>query len=287
MGPNGAGKSTTLRMMMGLMAPSAGSVRVLGFELPREVEHLRPRLGYMTQRFSLYEDLSVAENLEFAAEIFGLGRAEATRRIDEVLEEYGLTDRRDQRPATLSGGWKQRLALAAAVVHEPEILFLDEPTAGVDPDSRRTFWDKIFALAERGTTALVSTHYMDEAMRCHRLCVMREGRRVALGEPEHLTDPLAGRVLEIAARPIGIAIRLLQERPEVASLTQLGRRAHLLLTASAGERGEVLLRLLDHLGRGGVTEVEGEIAEPHLEDALIILSRGEDLPETAKPEKAP
>ncbi len=277
LGPNGAGKSTSIRMFLGLLAPSDGYVQVLGMDIPGQLEELRRRVGYMTQKFSLYEDLSVEENLQFAAEIFGLDRATRRRRIAEVIEEYGLGERRRQRPATLSGGWKQRLALAAATVHEPELLFLDEPTAGVDPDSRRLFWEKLFELAAGGTTLLVSTHYMDEAVRCHRLCVVREGRRVALGRPDELTAALADRVVELWGKPVEEAMKELRHRPEIVSLAQLGRRIHVLLAPGAPPPEEAVARLVAHLAAGGLRKTGGEVAEANLEDALVALTRGERL----------
>ena len=276
-GPNGAGKSTAIRMLMGLLAPSAGEVRVLGLEMPRQAEQLRSRVGYMTQRFSLYDDLSVTENLDFAAEIFGLDRPARRRRVAEVIEQYGLGERREQRPATLSGGWKQRLALAAAVIHRPELIFLDEPTAGVDPDNRRLFWDKLFDLADAGVTLLVSTHYMDEAERCHRLCVLRRGRRVAVGRPVSLVEALGGRVVELWARPMGELLRALRRQPLVASVTQIGSRAHVLLAPDAGSPSGALSRLAAALHGGAFSGLGGELAEPNLEDALIALGRGEAL----------
>ena len=172
-----------MRMLLGLLAPSEGSARVLGREIPRDAEALRPAVGYMTQRFSLYDDLDVRENLEFAAEIFGLSRARRRARIAAAIDRYELGGYARTRAAALSGGWKQRLALAVATIHEPELLVLDEPTAGVDPQSRRAFWAQLFELAAQGTTVFVSTHYMDEAVRCHRLCILRDGQRVALGAP--------------------------------------------------------------------------------------------------------
>jgi ABC-2 type transport system ATP-binding protein len=165
LGPNGCGKSTTIRMLCGLLQPSEGEVEVLGCQIPRDAEELKRRIGYMTQKFSLYEDLTVQENLEFLAAVQGIGRRETRQRIDELLERYWLTDRRKQLAGTMSGGQKQRLALAGAVLHKPDLLLLDEPTSAVDPQSRREFWDSLFELAEEGTTLLVSTHYMDEAER--------------------------------------------------------------------------------------------------------------------------
>ncbi len=276
-GPNGAGKSTSIRMLLGLLKPSEGSVRVLGHSIPQEIETLRPRLGYMTQKFSLYDDLSIYENLDFAAQIFGLEGGRRRQRLIQVMEEFGLEARRDQRPATLSGGWRQRLALAAATVHEPELLFLDEPTAGVDPDSRRLFWEKLFELAEGGTTILVSTHYMDEAVRCHRLCVFRSGRRVALASPKALTAALEDRVVDLWGEPTGEAIRVLRRRPEVASLTQLGDRVHTLLSPEAAPAAQAVEPLVEYLAACGLRQPGGAAGESNLEDALVAISRGEDL----------
>lgn len=277
LGPNGAGKSTAIRMLVGLLAPSGGSARVLGFDMPDGVEELRTRVGYMTQKFSLYEDLSVAENLEFAAEIFGLDRRRRRQRIEAVIEEYGLGERRGQRPATLSGGWKQRLALAVATVHEPELLFLDEPTAGVDPHSRRLFWEKLFKLAAAGTTILVSTHYMDEAVRCHRICVVRDGRRAALGRPADLTRALDGRVVELWGEPITVLMEALRRRDDVASVAQLGSRVHALLAPDAPRADQGVLRIVAELLLEGIDRPGGEVAEPNLEDALVALTQGEHL----------
>ncbi len=277
LGPNGAGKSTSIRMLVGLLSPSAGSAKVLGFSMPQDVEELRPRVGYMTQKFSLYEDLSVVENLEFAAEIFGLDRRRQRQRIEEVIEQYGLGDRRGQRPATLSGGWKQRLALAVATVHEPELLFLDEPTAGVDPDTRRLFWDELFTLAAAGATILVSTHYMDEAVRCHRLCVIREGQRAALGRPTQLTEALTGRIVELWGTPTGVLMDVLRHNPVVASAAQLGSRVHALLNPDTLSAEDELASLVATLVSAGVEQPGGEIAEPNLEDVLVALTRGESL----------
>lgn len=274
LGPNGAGKSTAIRMMVGLLTPSAGSLEVLGHELPREVEKLRPKLGYMTQRFSLYEDLSVEENLDFTAEIFGLDRKNRALRVAKTLREYGLMERREQRPATLSGGWKQRLALAAATIHQPELLFLDEPTAGVDPDSRRLFWEKLFEIAETGTTILVSTHYMDEAVRCHRLCLIRRGEQAALGRPSEMTDALDDRVLELTAPDLPRAIAVVRRSRGVQSVTQLGYRVHVLLEeADAEESGP---RLLWELAEAGLV-ADIEIAEPNLEDVFVAVTHAESF----------
>jgi ABC-2 type transport system ATP-binding protein len=277
LGPNGAGKSTLIRMLLGLLSPTGGRARVLDLEMPRQAEELRPHVGYMTQRFSLYEDLSVEENLEFAAEVFGLGREERRRRIEEALAEYELTERRRQRPATLSGGWKQRVALAVSTIHHPQLLFLDEPTAGVDPNRRRIFWAKLFELTARGMTVLVSTHYMDEAVRCHRLTMMIDGQRVALGTPTELTEALEGRVVQVRTRRPERAIAALRALGEVASVTQLGNQVHVLLATDGPSDREAPPLLMAKLEAAGVANVLLEPSEPNLEDVFVALTRGERL----------
>jgi ABC-2 type transport system ATP-binding protein len=281
LGPNGAGKSTLIRVLLGLLAPTEGSVRVLGHSLPKESERLRPRVGYMTQRFSLYEDLSVEENLEFAAHVFGLGRRARRERVRSALEEYRLADRRAQRAGTLSGGWRQRLALAASTVHAPDLLFLDEPTAGVDPESRRSFWEKIFELAARRTTVLVSTHYMDEAVRCHRLCMMRDGERAALGAPDGLVRALAGRVVQVHVDRPEVAIGILRSLPPVASVTQLGDDVHVLLRPDAEAAEPAAPLLTGRLRSEGLGEVSVSPATPNLEDVFVALMLGERIEERA------
>jgi ABC-2 type transport system ATP-binding protein len=197
LGPNGAGKSTTIRMLCGILDPSSGEGRVVGLDIRREAELIKQRIGYMTQRFSLYEDLSVEENLQFYAGIYDVPRNRRRARIEQVLETIGLKERRRQLAGTLSGGWKQRVALASATIHEPPLLFLDEPTAGVDPVSRREFWDRIHRLAAEGTTVLLTTHYMDEAERCHRLAFIFRGRVLDIGTPEQIVERRNLRGLEL------------------------------------------------------------------------------------------
>jgi ABC-2 type transport system ATP-binding protein len=187
LGPNGSGKTTTIRMLCGLMEPTAGTAMVVGYDVARQPEMVRRNIGYMSQRFGLYDDLTVLENIRFYASVYGLfGRARAER-LDELLDELGLRDRASQLAGTLSGGWKQRLALACSTAHRPRMLFLDEPTAGVDPAARRTFWQLIHQLARRGTTILVTTHYMDEAERCQRIAFLSRGRLIALGTADEIT----------------------------------------------------------------------------------------------------
>ena len=277
LGPNGAGKSTLIRMLVGLLPQSEGEIDVLGCSLPRQSERLRPNVGYMTQRFSLYEDLTIEENLDFAGEIFGLPRPERRRRIEEILDEYEMTERRGQFPAHLSGGWKQRLALAVATIHKPDLLLLDEPTAGVDPDRRRAFWEKLFEIASEGATILVSTHYMDEAVRCHRLCMLIKGRRVALDSPVTLTEALEGRVVEVAAEPVESAIAILRAWPSSASVTQLGSRVHVLLNPDEPDAAELAPVIESHLLETGLAGARAEAAEPNLEDVFVALGLGERL----------
>ncbi|MEN8159757.1 MAG: ABC transporter ATP-binding protein, partial [Myxococcota bacterium] len=269
LGPNGSGKSTLMRMLLGLLAPSKGHARVLDCDVPRDVERLRARIGYMTQRFSLYTDLSVRENLEFAAEVFGLAPAERHARVATALEAHDLSERAGQLAGELSGGWRQRLALAVATIHAPELLVLDEPTAGVDPQSRREFWERLFELAGAGVTLFVATHYMDEAVRCHRLCILREGSRVAEGTPRALTQPLARRVVDVHVAAAERAIAALRGTPLVTSTTQLGDTVHVLLRPDApppGEAGPALERLLADAGLEGA---RAEPGTPNLEDVFV------------------
>jgi ABC-2 type transport system ATP-binding protein len=196
LGPNGSGKTTTIRMLCGLMTPTAGDATVVGFDVRTQAEQLRTRIGYMSQRFGLYDDLTVRENIRFYATVYGLHGALRDQRINELLGELGLDARVDQLAGTLSGGWKQRLALACATAHRPAMLFLDEPTAGVDPAARRRFWEIIYSLAGQGTTILVTTHYMDEAARCQRLAFLSRGRLEAVGTPDEIVQRFGEKSIE-------------------------------------------------------------------------------------------
>jgi len=186
LGPNGSGKTTTIRMLCGLIEPTSGTATVAGFDVTRQPEAVKQRIGYMSQKYGLYDELTVYENMRFYSSVYGLHGDERTARLEEMLDELHLRARRDQRAGTLSGGWKQRLALACATAHKPPVLFLDEPTAGVDPASRREFWQRIHALAKAGTTILVTTHYMDEASQCARLAFLSRGHLIAVGTPEEI-----------------------------------------------------------------------------------------------------
>lgn len=228
LGPNGSGKSTTLRMMCGLLTPTAGSIDVLGLRVPEQAEELKRRIGYMTQKFSLYEDLSVIENLQFLAAVHELGAQKAKARIDELIQRFDFADRTKQLAGTMSGGQKQRLALAGAILHRPDLLLLDEPTSAVDPESRRSFWASLFELADAGTTLLVSTHYMDEAERCHRVAILDRGRLVADGTPKALSDALPGRVWRVQSARAKRAESQLIRHQEVLGVAQIGNDLRVL-----------------------------------------------------------
>ena len=271
LGPNGSGKSTTIRMLCGLLTPSAGEIEVLGLRIPEQAEALRLRIGYMTQKFSLFEDLTVRENLEFLAAVQGLDKARARKRIDELVAQYHFRDRQKQLAGTLSGGQKQRLALAGAVIHEPELLFLDEPTSAVDPESRRDFWEKLFDLADGGTTLLVSTHYMDEAERCHRIAILDSGRLVADGTPRALASALDGRTLEVHAAQPRRAQQALVDLPGVLSVAQIGNSLRVLVAAA----GDAEARIADALRKAGL-QAEVAATEPNLEDVFVSATRGRE-----------
>jgi ABC-2 type transport system ATP-binding protein len=271
LGPNGSGKSTTIRMLCGLLTPTAGEIEVLGLSIPRQAEALRHRIGYMTQKFSLFEDLSVRENLEFLAAAHDVPKARTRQRVDELIEQYDFADRQRQLAGTMSGGQKQRLALAGAVVHEPELLFLDEPTSAVDPESRRNFWEKLFELADDGVTILVSTHLMDEAERCHRLVILDRGKLVADGTPLELTGALEGRIVEVVTGEARRVQRALLGRPGVLSVAQIGSDLRVLTRAGEAVAGSVR-RALDEAG------LEGKVAvvSPNLEDVFVEATRKRD-----------
>ncbi len=232
LGPNGSGKSTTIRMLCGLLTPTEGSAMVLGTAVPEDAKSLRPRIGYMTQKFSLFGDMTVFENLQFIAEIYSYPAADRKARIQELLEKYDLEDQRQQMAGTMSGGQRQRLGLACAVLHHPELLLLDEPTSAVDPQSRRDFWSNLFRLAQGGTTILVSTHYMDEAERCHRLAILDRGVKVADGTPQDLQKQTRMHIIEVVAHDPYAAQAAIQPITEVASVTQLGVRLRVLIPQS-------------------------------------------------------
>jgi ABC-2 type transport system ATP-binding protein len=280
LGPNGSGKSTTIRMLCGLLVPTRGTVGVLGHSVPRDAEIVRRKLGYMTQRFSLWDDLTVRENLDFMCRVYGLDRAARRERIADRMRNYDLEGIAGQRAGTLSGGQRQRLALGAATLHEPELLLLDEPTSAVDPQSRRDFWENLFALVARGTTILVSTHYMDEAERCHRLAILDSGRIAAEGEPKALARDIDAVVIEIGDADFSAVRPALARVREVQSIAQLGNRLRVLLPRRTARPVELVRAALEAGSPGASVEEVGA----SLEDVFVAATRlrGEvELPERA------
>lgn len=277
LGPNGAGKSTLIRMLCGILDPSGGRGQVVGHDIEREPEAIKRRIGYMTQRFSLYEDLSVEENLRFYAGVYGLSGRTRKQRVEELLESSGLAPRRRQLAGTLSGGWKQRVALTCAIVHDPPLIFLDEPTAGVDPVSRRSFWNRIHELSARGTTVLVTTHYMDEAERCHRLAFISAGRLLDVGTPEQI---VARRDLHVAELEVddGLAAEAaLTAHPAVDEVSHFGR---VLRLACVGIDAETLAA--EVLQEAGVAIHSSRPGRPTVEDAFVSIAKRDNDPALAK-----
>ncbi len=267
LGPNGCGKSTTIRVLTGLLSPTSGSVNVLGLEIPRQSEQLRLKIGYMTQKFSLYDELTVEENLQFMGQIFGMNKKDLKLRTNQQLKTYGLDERRKQRVSSMSGGQKQRLALAAATMHNPELLFLDEPTSAVDPENRREFWEQLFDLSSQGTTILVTTHYMDEAERCHRLAIMESGEIRADDEPEILMTQMGVNIVEVKANNLRKLKESLITRPEVRSAAQLGVRLRVLIHKEIEQPIEWLKSIEPSL-----VNAELALARPSLEDVFVTVT---------------
>jgi ABC-2 type transport system ATP-binding protein len=266
LGPNGCGKTTTIRMLCGIISPTSGTGRVAGFDIVAESDKVKENIGYMSQRFSLYDDLTVRENLEFYAGVYQVPSATRSRRIAELVAMAGLAGRERELSGNLSGGWKQRLALGCSIVHRPPILFLDEPTAGVDPVSRRRFWDMIYDLSEQGVTVFVTTHYMDEAEHAHRVSLMLAGKLIACASPEALksaTQP--GSLLELECEPLVTALALLPGMPGVKETAVYGSLLHIVVEPSA-DRPMLLRRELESRG---VTVVRIEPIQPSLEDVFI------------------
>ena len=267
LGPNGCGKSTTIRVLTGLLSPTSGDVDVLGLKIPSQSELLRLKIGYMTQKFSLYDDLTVKENLQFIGQIFGMPNAQLRPRINQQLATYGLDQRPNQRVGGMSGGQKQRLSLAAATMHKPELLFLDEPTSAVDPENRREFWEQLFDLSDQGTTILITTHYMDEAERCHRLAIMESGLIRADGEPEQLMAQMGVNVVEVKAPQLRALKQSLLARAEVRSAAQIGIRLRVLIHAHVTNPIQWLAETFPELAN-----VEMNIARPSLEDVFVTVT---------------
>ncbi len=273
LGPNGSGKTTTIRMLCGLLRPSEGTARVLGYDTVREVEEYRPHIGYMSQRFSLYPDLTVYENLEFYAGVYRVAGAQKRARMAELIGMAGLSGRERELARNLSGGWRQRLALGCAMVHRPRLLFLDEPTAGVDPVSRRDFWDLIYELADDGVTVFVTTHYMDEAEHCHRIGLMHAGRLIACDAPSRLKAiGITGRLLDVRCRPLDLALSLLRNHPRIDSAALYGAAIHAVASEQVSPEG-----VSAYLSEQGVKVERLSCIKPSLEDTFVALVRAASL----------
>jgi ABC-2 type transport system ATP-binding protein len=271
LGPNGSGKTTTIRMTLGLMKPTSGEVNVLGMKVDGDTAKIRPRVGYMSQRFSLYNDLTVLQNLNFYGAAYGLKNAQLKERIQDTLSRAGLEGREHAKTKELSGGWRQRLALGAAILHRPEVLFLDEPTAGVDPVSRRAFWNLLYKLIAEGITVFVTTHYMDEAEHCHRLAFIQRGQIIAYGSPAEIkSEMMHGQVLEIAPSDAVKAVKVLRAAQEAGSLPiqeieLYGSLVHVVAPDMKNHQ-----RAIEHELRQADLRIEhADIIEPSLEDVFI------------------
>jgi len=271
LGPNGAGKSTTIRMLCGILRPTSGGGTVGGFDIVRQTERVKRSIGYMSQRFSLYEDLTVRENLLFFAGIYNVRGAQRDARIAWALEMAGLRGREQLRTSELAGGWRQRLALGCAVLHEPPILFLDEPTSGVDPASRRNFWEMIGELSARGITVFVTTHYMDEAEHCNEIALIYGGKVVASGSPATLKrEHMSRALLELDCDDVMRAFAELKSEPTLAGVALFGTALHLSTDDEAAARAAVAARLAAH----GIAVHRIERIEPSLEDAFVAIIEG-------------
>jgi ABC-2 type transport system ATP-binding protein len=281
LGPNGAGKSTTIRILCGILAPSGGTGTVAGFDIVREAEKIKAHIGYMSQKFSLYEDLTVEENINFYSGIYTIGEEKKKERKEWVLRMAGLEERRSTRTSLLAGGWKQRLALGCAILHEPPIIFLDEPTSGVDPISRRRFWDLIYELSGKGVTIFVTTHYMDEAEYCDRIGLIYRGELIALGTPEALkTEWMREDVLECVCDRPQEAMELIETVPGVKEVALFGKGLHAVVEKAETFQEIIRRRLIDN----GYRVIGIEKIVPSLEDVFVSLIEARDRVEQAQAE---
>jgi len=275
LGPNGSGKTTTIRMMLGLLGPTEGSVRTLDVDVSEEPERIRPKIGYMSQKFSLYNDLTVSENLRFYGRVYGLRNRELLEGVEMASKMAGLAGREDERTSDLSGGWRQRLALAAAIMHNPELLVLDEPTAGVDPVSRRVVWNLLYDLVAMDTTVFVTTHYMEEAEHCQRLAFIQSGKIIAMGTPHEIKENvMEGQVLELSPDDPDRAVSVLRSardkgRLQIKEIALYGALVHVVLDDPEKQYVEIVTEL----GRAGIHPGSSSYIEPSLEDVFISCMR--------------
>ncbi len=273
LGPNGSGKSTLIRMLCGILVPTSGTATILGYEVTKQPEDIKSHIGYMSQKFSLYEDLSVEENIKFYSQLYGVNGKEFQRKRDELLNLTHLEPYLKRRAGFLSGGWKQRLALVCAMLHEPELIFLDEPTAGIDPVARRELWDLLFELSAKGITLFVTTHYMDEAERCSHVGYLYQGKLVVVGAPDELkhlpeVNPVGYKRLEVNCEPATAGLRKINRLKGVRDATIFGQAIHFLAEESLDER-----EIYDTLNREGLSEIEIRPIQASLEDVFVTLTK--------------
>lgn len=269
LGPNGSGKTTSIRMLCGLLTPTEGTASILGVDVFKNPEQIKPLIGYMSQKFSLYDDLTVLENLQFYAGVYGVPESEEKKRIDEILHLAGLEERTSSPTLELSGGWRQRLALGCAIVHSPKLLFLDEPTSGVDPVARRVFWDLIYEMASKGTTIFITTHYMDEAEHCNRVAFMYRSKLMALDTPASLKSTyLHGAAWDLAANPLLETVDELTKTNGVAQASLHGDRAHVILDSTQWSPDQ----LTKYLAGKGIAVNSIETVQSTLEDVFTLLA---------------
>jgi len=269
LGPNGAGKTTTIRMLCGILPPTSGRALVGGADVTTEPERIRNKIGYMSQRFSLYTDLTVQENLTLYAGIYGISERAVNKRLGEVMEMSALAGKEDAMVADLPTGWRQRLALGCAILHHPEVLFLDEPTSGVDPAARQAFWELIYQLSFQGTAVLVSTHYMDEAEQCHRIGMIFNGRLAAVDTPTVLRERIPGKVYELETEDIITATAILRQTPGIAEVSLFGRRLHILTEAEAFTKRQ----MRQIITKAGISIGSLDQVSPRLEDVFIYVAQ--------------
>ncbi len=273
LGPNGSGKTTAIRMMCGLLTPTAGNIEVLGMQIPQQTEEIRRQVGYMTQKFSMYGDLTVVQNLRFMGKIMGVSGKKLRRRVDELSQQFSLGSFTNTLAGSLSGGQKRRLALAAATIHKPRLLLLDEPTSEVDPNTRRDFWDELFGMCQEGATILVTTHLMDEAERCHHLAILDQGKKVADGTPHDLKSQLQAHTIEVQGPQLSEVKKVIAQLVRVISTTQTGMSLRVMLERDIEAPAQWLMEKLHQFHDLSINQVT-----PTIEDVFVMATRENGLP---------